>query len=134
MVNREVEIRRLNMAGTGQSTDIHVEALRRGSGGAHGDIARVVIEVKGCWHQEVRTAMRTQLADRYLAENQCHHGLYVVGWFLCAAWDDGDYRKRGVPWTSIEVARHFLGDQADELRSSRSEGDVRPVVLDCSLR
>lgn len=134
VVNREVEIRRLNMAGTGQSTDIHVEALRRGSGGAHGDIARVVIEVKGCWHQEVRTAMRTQLADRYLAENQCHHGLYVVGWFLCAAWDDGDYRKRGVPWTSIEVARHFLGDQADELRSSRSEGDVRPVVLDCSLR
>ncbi len=47
------------------------------------DQVRVITELKGFWHPEVKTAMETQLRDRYLRENQCGHGLYLVMWFLC---------------------------------------------------
>jgi hypothetical protein len=28
--------------------------------------------------------METQLVNRYLYENVCHHGLYLIGWFNSA--------------------------------------------------
>ena len=41
----------------------------------------VIVEVKGCWHPELGTAIESQLAERYLKNNECQHGLYLVGWF-----------------------------------------------------
>jgi len=56
------------------------------------------------------TAMQTQLVDRYLRDNHCQHGLYLVGWFNCDAWDSQDDRKRRAPRMLMEeVQRLYNG-------------------------
>jgi hypothetical protein len=124
VANREVKI-------SPGHTDIHVDALApRGSRG-YGTVS-AIIEVKGCWHREVGTAMNTQLVDRYLTGSACSHGLYVVGWFLCPRWDDKDYRKGDVKYALIEAMREDLERQAADL--STGGVYIRTVVLDVSLR
>ena len=135
--NREVEIRpRQTRTGeAGQETDIHVNAISPGTGADVTNILTVIIEMKGCWHRQVRDAMKTQLVDRYLKENQCQHGLYLVGWFLCPSWEDADYRKKETPWKSSVEAERELPAQAAELTTSLGPAaDVRAYVLDCALR
>jgi hypothetical protein len=95
IVNREVRIHR------GERTDIHVNAvvLIPQEGGY--DSVSVIIEVKGCWNLDHDHAMKTQLVDRYLRDNRCQHGLYLVGWFNCEQWDDkimGKNRLRNLTW------------------------------------
>ena len=46
---------------------------------------------------DVESAMADQLTGRYLRENDCQTGLYLVGWYLCDGWDDNDSRKAQVP-------------------------------------
>ena len=121
IVNREVEIRK------GQETDIHIDAISSSQ-----DIIKVIIEVKGCWHRDLKTAMKSQLRDRYLRENHCEFGLYLVAWFLCSTWRDDDYRKKATPkWTLDEAARYFE-DQAMQL--SQLGESLRTLVLDGALR
>jgi hypothetical protein len=124
VVNREVQIRK------GQETDIHIVAIRENQDGSV-DQVRVITEVKGCWHQEVKTAMETQLRDRYLRENQCGHGLYLVMWFLCEKWKD-ESRKRRTPQWTFEEAQEFFSRQAEDL--SKPGKALRALVLDARLR
>ena len=56
-------------------------------------IQSLLNEVKGCWNRELKHAMKTQLVDRYLKDNQCQHGLYLIGWFNCEQWDNKDRRE-----------------------------------------
>jgi hypothetical protein len=79
VLNREVQPRR------GQRTDVLVDAIA--SEGCEKRRLTVVIEVKGCWHAEVRTALQTQLVDTYLKPNGWTHGIYLVAWLLCPRWD-----------------------------------------------
>ncbi|MGA2467702.1 MAG: hypothetical protein ABSH06_25570 [Thermodesulfobacteriota bacterium] len=124
VVNREVQIRR------GQETDIHIVAIREKRDGSM-DQVKVITEVKGCWHPKVKTAMQTQLRDRYLKENQCGHGLYLVAWFLCNKWKD-ESRKRKTPQWTLEEARRFFQKQAIDLSGP---GEILcAVVLDARLR
>jgi hypothetical protein len=74
VINREVRIHR------GQFTDIHITALVRGKSAETFDQVTAIIEVKGSWNPELKTAMATQLVGKYLTENHCQHGLYLVGW------------------------------------------------------
>jgi hypothetical protein len=131
VVNREVQIRRGTGDRTGQFTDIHVDAIVPGA--KAGSYARVyaIVEAKGTWHKELFTAMETQLLDRYLKDNRCQSGIYLVGWFSCAKWDSGDSRKTQCPSMSMNDARARLEQQANEL--SKGTYDVRTYVLDCSL-
>jgi hypothetical protein len=93
----------------------------------------VIVEVKGCWHRELKTAMRTQLLERYLEDNHCQHGLYLIGWFKCDEWGgEGDYRKHDVPNMTIDEARKFFEAQAAEL--SQQDVKVKAVVLDARVR
>ena len=124
VVNREVQIRR------GQETDIHIVAIREKQDGSM-DQVKVIAEVKGCWHSEVKTAMQTQLRDRYLKENQCGHGLYLVAWFLCDKWKD-ESRKRKTPQWTLEEAQKFFQRQATDL--SRPGEMLCSAVLDPRLR
>ena len=97
--NREVQIHR------GERTDIHVDAVVPGQkAGAYGTV-NVIIEVKGCWNSELDRAMEDQLVGRYLKDNPCQHGLYLVGWFNCNLWDADDYRKGNAPTISLDDAR-----------------------------
>ena len=75
--------------------------------------------------------METQLRDRYLRENQCGHGLYLVAWFLCDKWKD-ENRKKKTPRWSIEKARTFFENQAKTL-SGPGEA-LEAFVLDARFR
>lgn len=135
IVNREVKIRRGRPGFEGQQTDIYVDAMS--STTTESDVQEritVVVEVKGCWNSGVQTAMKTQLADRYLCDGACTHGLYVVGWFIDDGWGDADERKA--------VAKRLFGGTVDDARAefeqqsrelSRDGKVIASFVLDAHL-
>jgi hypothetical protein len=129
VVNREVQVRRLRESPQGESADIVVQA---GATGSDTRTATVVIEVKGGWNGEVSSAMRTQLTERYLAQQPDAAGLYVVGWYLCPEWDHADQRRYSAHSAlgSIEVLRDELSAQA---RALQGRFLVRPHVLDLRI-
>lgn len=127
IINREVTIRR------GERTDIKVDAVSKNQNGEVEDSITVIIEAKGCWNKkELDTAMKEQLVNRYLQDNSCQHGLYLIAWFNCEQWDDSDYRKRDAPKISIEEAQEKFEQQAAKL--SNSEVTVKAFVLNTALR
>ncbi|GHO65585.1 hypothetical protein KSC_044770 [Ktedonobacter sp. SOSP1-52] len=136
IANREVELRSGTGSSAGERTDIHVDALVRQSSSFQEvyDVITVIIEVKGCWHKELKQAMQTQLVDRYLKENRsCQHGLYLVGWFLCEQWDETvDYRKKQSPKFSLNEARRFFLQQSEAL--SQADIQVKAYVMNTALR
>jgi hypothetical protein len=124
IINREVRIHR------GERTDIHVDAVIEGEGDVR-DTTTVIIEVKGRWNPELLTAMKDQLVDKYLADNRCRYGVYLVFWFDCDAWDPDDPRwKRRPRLASMDELKSTLTSQAAEL----SNFSVRPLVLDARLK
>jgi hypothetical protein len=132
IVAREVEIRQGEGSGVGEKTDIHVTAVIPDISGDSFDQVRVIIEVKGCWHSELKKAMETQLRDRYLKDNDCQHGIYLVGWYVCDQWDKYDYRKTSSPYWTMEKATEFFEKQANELSSNGII--LKAVVINTALR
>ncbi|PXF57618.1 MAG: hypothetical protein C4B59_14925 [Candidatus Methanogaster sp.] len=131
-VSREVEIRRGEGSGKGEHTDIHVDAVVRGSNEKNHDSVSVIIEVKGCWHKERNTAMKTQLVDRYLRDNRCQHGIYLVGWFNCDQWDGEDSRRKKCPNHNIYTEQEKLDAQAADL--SQQGVRIKAFVMNTALR
>ena len=131
VVNREVQIRRGLGTTKGQDTDIHVDALSRGPGADKSDVISLIIESKGCWHRELKTAMRTQLVGRYLKDNECRHGIYLIGWFRSDSWDRGDGRQKQTPKATIEKIKTEFASQAAQLSVGTLE--IATVVLDVPL-
>ncbi len=132
IVNREVVIRRGTGNSPGERTDIHVDAVVWSSSGEVYDSVTAIIEAKGCWNSELDTAMETQLVGRYLKDNQCQHGLYLIGWFNCDQWDDGDSRKQRAPKLSIDEAQKQFAAQAAEL--SRQGVRIKALLINAALR
>jgi len=126
VANREVQIHR------GERTDIHVDAIAYDSHGQIYDRVTTIIEVKGCWNPELNTAMETQLVDRYLADNHCQHGLYLVGWYNCDQWDGHDHRKNDAPKLGIDEARLQFDTQATQL--SQQGKQIKALLLDATFR
>lgn len=123
---REVQIQR------GEETDLHITALAQDRDSGTQIPATAILEVKGSWHPEARTAMKTQLVDRYLQNSTCRHGIYLLGWYRCSAWDSTDSRsKKHKTWTR-EKAEKELAKQAQEL--STSDLQIRSFLLDVTLR
>ncbi|OYQ62068.1 hypothetical protein B9G53_24055 [Pseudanabaena sp. SR411] len=127
--NREVELRSKATGEVQERTDIHVDAVIRNHAGKIIDPITVIIETKGCWHGELDEAMQTQLVDRYLKDNTCQYGLYLIGWFYCTHWDS---RKAKSPKISLEEAREQFAKQAESL--SQGSVNVKSFVLNASLR
>jgi predicted NACHT family NTPase len=132
IANREVELRRNTGGNPGQRTDIHVDAVTRLPTGEIYDSITVIIEVKGCWHPELQTAMESQLVNRYLADNTCKYGLYLIGWFSCPQWDSQDSRNRRTPQMNIDESKIQFDRQAEML--STSGNVVRAYVMNTALR
>lgn len=132
VVNREVEIRRGEGLGQGERTDIHVDAVMRNQCKEVYDSITVIIEAKGCWHQDLDHAIKTQLVDRYLKDSRCQYGLYLVGWFNCIQWDDNDYRKKRSQNISINEARKQFDKRATEL--SQQSTRIKAFVINTALR
>ena len=132
ILGREVQIKRRANQKPGEETDILVTAVRKRSGGEAFDSLSVVVEVKGCWNRDLMGAMKSQLVDRYLKDNLCQHGLYVVGWFDQESWDERDSRRRQAPKFSPDVLREQLDLQASDV--SKDGLIIKSYVLDFSLR
>ena len=137
VVNREVLVRQTSSSGAGHRVDLLVEATARsGSPGGAPDAeqgglqpARVVIEVKGCWHRELLTAMRTQLANEYLRDASTTCGVYVVGWYPLDQWDPDDYRRRHAAQYDRTQVHQDLERQAHDLVQQQGL-DVRVLIID----
>lgn len=129
ITNREVEVRRPYKKGTGERTDIHIDAIMGD------DTITAVIEVKGCWHKDVNTAMKSQLLDRYLGDSGIRHGIYAVFWCECAIWNSEDTRrsdaKRNVG-NNLDQARQAFDAQAIGLCGNGRQ--IRAVVIDTAWR
>jgi hypothetical protein len=132
IANREVELRPSQGGAPGERTDIHIDAVVKNANGEIYDSITVIIEVKGCWHKELNSAMETQLVGRYLKENTCQHGLYLISWFNCDQWDSSDSRKGKSPKISIEEAKEQFNRQAEQL--SLSGIRVKSFVLNTALK
>jgi hypothetical protein len=125
ILNREVQIH------IKERTDIHVDAVAPDPRSKEIDQLKVIIEAKGCWNREIKTAMETQLVNRYLKDNDCKHGVYLVGWFLCDAWSKADSRRRAVKSKTLNDLNDYLTRQACGV--SRAGYQIRAVVLDASI-
>src|SRR4030095_16553941 len=109
VLGREVQIHRFD------KTDIHVTAVTRDERTRTLDAVKVIVEVKGCWHRELKTSMKTQLAERYLGNNDCRHGLYLVGWFSLDGWNKTDKRRKQVSFRKSADLEAYLLSQAESL-------------------
>lgn len=111
VINHEVEIRRgVGPAAPGQNPDVHVVATRDTAPNVE-----VIIEVMGCWNADLLTGMRKQLAHRYLADNACHTGIYLVAWSNWSKWDKGDTRRGRAFRHNRSQLEALLSHQAVEL-------------------
>lgn len=126
VVGREVHIK------THTPTDVHVVAIRPATPAEPAQELTVVVEVKGCWNRELMKAMENQLVGRYLRPIGLRHGIYVVGWFVCVAWDNDDYRSGDSPKCSPEELAEELSQQAAELRNREPGLRLGVRVLDLS--
>jgi hypothetical protein len=126
VIGREVQPRR------GQKTDIKVVALPIDSTSREARSLTIIIEVKGCWNTGVRTALKTQLVEDYLAKNGWTHGLYVVGWYLCDRWDDpASKRKSCLKSQTYEDAIKEVEELAKPYTDESSSAIVKATCLDC---
>ncbi|MFO0874881.1 MAG: hypothetical protein U0575_13045 [Phycisphaerales bacterium] len=133
--DREVEIHRRAVpraAGgePGSELDVLVQVPARGT--MRGSQIRTPIEVKLSHNPEAKTAMKEQLADRYMPELGAMHGVYVVAWMGAPA-GNGLARAHRPRWASIEEARADLERQAAELAESQG-ATIVPIVIDASIR
>jgi hypothetical protein len=131
VIGREVQIR------PGQFTDIHVDGVATCDNADRLNIIKVIVEVKGCWNVGMEQDMEGQLLERYMNENSCNHGLFLVGWFHCDSWDQRDYRSKRpskkITEMPIEKVQELLDRQSAEL-SGRTGKVIRAFVLDSRMR
>lgn len=91
----------------------------------------VPIEVKCNWNSSVVTALTDQLADRYLAGPAGDVGIYVVGCFSGAAWNNEDKRRPTARRRDPKQLTDELRTAANTLKSQDRTVHVR--VLDIPL-
>jgi hypothetical protein len=75
--------------------------------------------------------MKLQLKDRYLKDNNCTHGIYLIAWFNCEWWDKNDSNYKKSPKISIGNARNKYSAQATELSDESTH--IKAFVLDARL-
>ena len=133
VVARKVQIRRGEGSAAGERTDIHVSAVSPDSAwDVRDDVVRAIVEVKCSWNPSLTTAMDSQLVGRYLKDNHCSHGIYLVGWFQCPQWDPSDGRFKRSCTMDLEETKAHLASRASTLSVRNTK--VRTSVLNMALR
>ena len=123
-ITHEVKIRE------GQFVDIYISAVTSNS---KRRLISSIIEVKGCWHRELKVALETQLSMRYLKDHEARYGVYLAVWFLCDEWDGReDSRKTSTPQRTLAEIRAYLDDQAKAVNAN-TQSTIRVLVLDATL-
>jgi hypothetical protein len=127
VINREVQLHRRAPSGLGERVDVLIETPRQQS---DTDPPRVAIEVKGCWNDEVPSALEDQLADRYLPRLPGAAGLYLVAWFDPAHWKSpGSWVRH--PAIGVRSALTNTLNRQATMRTT-SSAPIAARVLDCS--
>lgn len=109
---REAEIKRLSSRGRGQQTDIYVNAFKPDRHDEKYDHIEAIIEVKGCWSEDLYTAMEEQLVKRYLNKKGRKYGIYLAGWFNCDKCSKNNCKKRATKTSKEEAQERFNRDAA----------------------
>jgi hypothetical protein len=79
----------------------------------HYRVKQIITNSQGDWNDGVKNCLEEQFVKCYLKENFCQCGLYVVGCFCCAHWDDKDGRKkRAQRHYKDRLLKEFLEQQA----------------------
>lgn len=89
----------------------------------------VVIEGKGIWHKEVRTAITTQLHDRYLTGAHSYTGIYVVAAYRGEQWLQKDSRRAKADRQDVPELRAYLTDTAKQLTVPPRAMHVRVIAI-----
>jgi hypothetical protein len=110
---------------------MHIDAIAsvEGTDEIYGPIS-LIVEVKGSWNSGLMEDMQRQLKNRYLQNNQCETGLYLVVFFSAASWSQADPRKTKNTQLSIGELRRKLEEQAASLSGAVN---LKTYVLDASL-
>ncbi|MEQ8168730.1 MAG: hypothetical protein ABRQ38_07510 [Candidatus Eremiobacterota bacterium] len=128
ILNREVEIRAGYGEGHGEETDIHVDTFNED------EPINAIIEVKGCWNKGLFKDIEKQLVKRYLENNQCRHGLYLVIWFNCLQWDKNDNRRKKAYEKKRNNIEKLLEDLKKQAKNLSQEGlHIEAFVINASL-
>ena len=106
--------------------DIEVSAVAVGSDPRHQRAIQLVIEVKGHWHPEVKSAHQTQLVRDYLQGCGRTHGIYLVVWTR----SDADPRRSPLKAKSPEEAQTALAALLAPYDGKQNPETLRPLVLD----
>ena len=116
----------------GNTTDLLVS---RSDSQAPGGTAHIVIEVKGSWNSEIYSALKDQLAQRYLDGVTRRYGVYLVGWYDPTGWYDLAAQPHPKATVSnrrgIDALRGRL--RTDALALSTPQRQLVSVVVDASL-
>lgn len=124
IVNREVQIRRTKPSGIGERADLLIEASPVGDPGTRR--LSLPVEVKGAWNDDLRTAIRDQLVNRYMRDTAATHGTYIVAWPDLKSWKDKtDNRRNKV----AKVDRETIEADLARLAASFAEGGVTVSVV-----
>lgn len=120
----EVQILREDQIAYRERNDLRVTAPCHGTR----QLATVVIEVKWSMNPDTRTALTTQLGERYLRGEQLTHGIYVVGW--SGKWRRGDRSRNN---TDVQRLLEFLAAQRNAYCQAGAPGSglqIEPIILD----
>ncbi len=128
LVERKVVVGREVQPRTGKRTDIYLAAVPQPALGTNAREITVVIEVKGCWNQDVRTALEAQLVNDYLKPHSLTHGIYLVGWFVCPAWANP---RNHLNATTFEHAQTEVAQLAFAYDGTANPEKVIGYVVDC---
>jgi hypothetical protein len=122
VIGREVQPRR------GQRTDIYVEAIAGRTADTALQNVTVVIEVKGCWNPDMKTAADSQLVGDYLRPNGLTHGIYLIGWFICDKWQKP---RNELSSETVNTAREEVNQLVGLYDGKSNPERVAGLVLDC---
>lgn len=131
VVNREVQIRRNRPSGIGERADILVEAAMPGRPAINHLV--LPVEVKGAWNDDLLSAMKDQLVERYMLDLRASCGIYLVAWPGIASWTDaGDARRKRFEALNRSDVEADLADQAATM--AHRGYTVRVIHLDVAYR
>lgn len=123
LIKREVEIRKSIGVGTGQRTDLYIDAFSRDKTGGKIEAVTVIIEVKLAKNKETETALEEQLLP-YLADQPYKHGIYLIGWHY------GQYDALPASKKDLPTLHQLLKDQTTAVTGTYS---IRTLILDIRL-
>ncbi|MBB2701475.1 UNVERIFIED_ORG: hypothetical protein GGI66_006195 [Rhizobium esperanzae] len=131
VADREVQVRPRIRDENGQRSDIRIRAFKKVAEGLGRDpVASLIVEVKECDNKDLFTAMEHQLLHRYMKTSDDEAGIYVVGWYVCAAWKSAKVAQKR-PVDTIDTLRQKLDRQALELTNDHQR--IHSLVIDASL-